>query len=154
MCRFLVYGLGMIMLAVPTSAVSAQVPLATGDRVRVSAPALAPVDLVGTLTDLRDDTLVVTVPWRERPIDVPLSSVSSLQRAWGYQTRTVRGTLIGAALGFVAGALAFDDDEVGEGAFAVAGGVVGGVIGSRIRAERWRPAPMQTRWIIGASVRF
>ncbi len=154
MGRINVYVLALVLFAVPVPGLAAQVPLAKGDRVRVSAPAFAPDDIIGTVAGVRDDTIVVDVSWRTAPVDVPLSTVASLERAWGYQTRTVRGTLIGAGLGLLAGAIAFDDDDVGQGSLMVVGAVVGGFLGSRMRVERWRAAPTEARWMIGASVEF
>lgn len=144
----------VVLLAASFREIAAQVPLATGERVRIRAPGLARDDIVGAITQVGGDTLIVEVSWRNQPVRVPLVTVASIDRAWGYQTRTVRGTVIGAALGLLAGVIVFEDDEVGEGGLLVAGAAVGGVIGSRLRVERWRAAPTSTTWIIGGSVEF
>jgi hypothetical protein len=98
------------LLAVP-AAVRAQVmeELAAGTRVRVAAPATG--RLVGTVSEVRGDTLLVLS--RGGVHALPLSSVRTLQVSRGRPTR-LASALEGGAVGLVLG---------------IAGGAAGAVLG-------------------------
>ncbi len=131
--------------------IAAQELLASGSRVRVTAPDCALRGQAATFRALRADTLVLETT------ECPLSSVTRLDVSRGERSRWARGlgvgflggALIGAAYGGThAGTDAWDlptDVAVGLGAafFGAGGGLVGGIAGYFIKTDRWEEVPLE-----------
>jgi hypothetical protein len=142
--------------------------LARGTRIRITAPALSPAPLMGTLEGPRTDSLLWRREQDERPTSLPLTTVQKLEISEGSHPETWKGGLIGALAGIGAGALigllagnyscptaAGECSSPGESAAAgailgaVAGGAVGLLIGSTRQSERWRavsPGQIRVAW--------
>jgi hypothetical protein len=150
---------GLVALAlVPFATLAAQEqppPLEPGARVRVTAPNLGVEKQQATFRALRGDTLVVTA---DSTVYCPLGHVERLDVYQGRTSHPWRGAAIGAAVGGTAGFITgvalgggcidsncFTGAQVG-GILAVAGGVVGGLIGlgvgSAIKTDRWDEVPL------------
>jgi hypothetical protein len=153
--------LGLLVAVVGSSAAVAQepAPLQPGQRVRVrSTVAHAPV-LTGAVESIGRDTLIVR---REDgaaagvATAIPFSGIAQLQVSQGRHSRWVRGMLIGAGVGAVAGAIigaaTYDEDDwlfsTGENAvlgallFTPIGALTGAVIGLQVKTERWEGVPL------------
>ena len=124
--------------------------LIPGTRVRVTAPALAPKPLVGTIKKLSDDAIELAVKGRDDVISVPRASVIRLEVSQGRSGR--KGALIGGAtlatVGIVWGAVACHDpsSEVYPWVCATIMGVTGLGAGGGFGAlvglgERWNELP-------------
>jgi hypothetical protein len=142
--------------------------LAAGARVRITATALSPAPLIGTLEGRRADSLLWLREQEERPSSLPLPTVQKLEISQGRHAETWRGGLIGALAGIGAGALiglaagnyscpttGAECSNPGESAAAgaVLGAVVGGgiglLIGSSRKSERWQavsPEQIRAAW--------
>ena len=144
-----------------------------GTRVRITAAALAR-PMIGTLEGRGLDSLVWRPEQDERLVSLPLKSVQRLEISQGRRADTWRGALIGALVGIAAGTVvglaAGSDDcpRTGLAAFgavdcftrgeaaaggaavgAIGGGVIGLLIGSSRKSERWRtvsPARLHVGW--------
>ncbi len=131
-----------------------------GARVRVTTPRLIPRQVVGEVTSLLPDTLVLTRGDDER-VAIPNLSIDLLEVSRGEdRSRGVRqgfflGGLVGAGLGGILGALGAKELPMGIEASAaigfLGGGLVGGGVGAGVGAlfppESWQayriehPAP-------------
>ncbi len=159
--RFLSTGcLGSVLLLVSASAGAGQLAtLEPGSRVRISAPIYGIEDAVGTVEDTPAGALIVgfeslpppqgATAWTLRTTNITDLDVSVDQRRYGFKgfgIGFVSGILIGAAAGLLAGRGQDDDFESDykvvplAGAFALAGGAAGLVIGSMRRDDVWVPA--------------
>jgi hypothetical protein len=138
-----------IFVGTPTEMV-AQEPLASGSRVRVTAPECELRGQAATFRALRADTLVLDTT------ECPLASVTRLDVSRGQKSHTV----IGAGIGLAAGALGavifcevvekgscelFDDDIRLEAALITGAivGALGGFVGYLIKSDRWEEVPLE-----------
>jgi hypothetical protein len=134
----------------------ADTSIAPGDRVRVTAPSMDLDKGVGSVTELKTDTLVVEMEERADALDVPLADVTKLEIR-GQQTS--RATWTGAAIGAAVGGLgltlaaaavcsggACTIEDAGYLAIAaggaVGGGLVGAGIGALIKTGGWEEVPL------------
>jgi hypothetical protein len=152
--RFLTLLTALALLPTATK-VSAQdiVPLAPGQRVRVTAPTISSTRIVGAYTHGEADTLVIAShgrTWR-----FPRSSVTALDVGRGQKSNVGKGALYGSLLGAGIGALALGSSSlcadleaagtctvVGAGGGAVGGLLVGAIVGALIKTERWEEVPL------------
>ncbi len=150
----LIAPLFLTFLAAPQAGLAAESdPLhLTGSRARLLAPALGPRRQVGTVVEVRGDTLLFTPDHQSTPALVPTESVTEIEMSRGMHSHV----LAGAGLGFLAGAVTggvigyalahtppSDDGDYGPLVGAVGAVILGGVgvgvgalIGSR-QTERW-----------------
>jgi len=163
--RLLLAGwLGSVLFVVGATEGSGQLAtLESGSRVRISAPLYGIEDAVGTVQDTPIGALVVgfeTVPppqgataWTLRNSNITDLEVSIDQRRYGFKGFGIgffSGIIIGAAAGFLAGRGQDDDFESDykviplAGAFAVAGGATGLVLGSLKQTDVWVPTSLET----------
>ncbi len=169
--RSITFVLICIFGGAPTE-ISAQEPLASGSRVRVTAPDCALRGEAATFRVLRADTLVLETT------ECPLASVTRLDVSRGRKSWVGLGIFIGVSAGAlgavvycktldVSGCKFFDDDltpaiAIGFGAL---GGLAGGIAGYFIKTDRWEEVPLERlqvslapqrdgRFALGFSVRF
>ena len=129
--------------------IAAQEPLASGSRVRVTAPECALSGQTATFRALRADTLVLETT------KCPIASVTRLDVSIGRKSNAVVGFLVGAGLGLV-GSLAvcnftdtcqvFYDNDVRGDVVTVSGlmgGALGGFVGYLIKTDRWEEVPLE-----------
>ena len=158
-----------IFVGAPTEMV-AQEPLASGSRVRVTAPECELRGQAATFRALRADTLVL------RTTECPLASVTSLDVSRGQTSYAKRGAILGFLSGIVGGIAyctaldrsrckVFDTDYTFLGAF-IGGGMgsaLGGFVGYFIKTDRWEEVPLEQLRVspqpegglaLGFSVRF
>ncbi len=124
-----------------------------GDRVRLQAPRISSGQLVGEVTQLEGDTLVLLSEGGGSIIPIPTSDLEQIAVSQGRKSNAILGLLVGAGVGIASAAgLAIwacnaDDDGCTSG--QVVGGVValsaigaglGAGIGALIKTERWREA--------------
>ena len=142
-----------ILVALPGPRVAGQeVPhVALGDRVRLSAPAIAPDPIVGTVISRGADTLTLAVVDRETPLGVPLGGVQSLDVSRGKHSHALAGLGIGVGFGLILGAIEgansqdnyLCSDSGTCAAFgAVSWGLTGLLIGALVRSEQWERVPL------------
>ncbi|MEJ2320196.1 MAG: hypothetical protein P8Y10_08530 [Gemmatimonadales bacterium] len=124
-----------------------------GDRVRLQAPRISSGRLVGEVTELEGDTLVLLSEGGGSTIAIPTSDLERIAVSQGKKSNAILGLLVGAGVG-VASAVGLsiwvcnaDDDgctsgQVVGGALAVTfiGAGLGAGIGALIKTERWREA--------------
>ena len=131
--------------------IAAQEPLASGSRVRVTAPECGLSGQAATFRALRADTLVLETT------ECPLASVTRLDVSRGQKSHA----LLGAGIGLAAGALgavvfcevvekggcelAYDDNATLKAALIVSaiGAVAGGIVGYFIKTDRWEEVPLE-----------
>ena len=92
----------------PTPAGIDTVPVLSGARIRVSAPALGPRPGVFRFAAIRGDTLLLR-PAKGNSVDttrVALANVARVEASRGWRQRALVGAGIGAVIGAVAGGLA------------------------------------------------
>ena len=138
--------------------------LATGSRVRVTAPDVLSQQAVGKVEHWTPDSLVLRLdpdpdasPSVPPPatVSVPRKSITRLEASEGVKGHAVRGACFGFLIGSVAG-LFIAEAVAGEGAdpystdfhgeevaivwagTAVLSAVLGGILGSSEKSERWR----------------
>lgn len=125
----------------------------TGERVRVRAPRVSSDRLIGNLTSLGADTLVLATERGGAIIPIATSDLAEIQVSQGKKSNTILGLTVGAGVG-VASAVglaiwACNADDDGCTAGMVAGGSLGVLavtaglgagIGALIKTERWRDA--------------
>lgn len=140
----------------PASAVD---PIASlvGERVRVSQKvrdrSSAPV--TGTLAEIRDDILRITIPDSDEPRLIQRDTVTRLEVARGRQSMWRAGLTIGATAGGLVGLIpagicagnypACADEGLTGVLFSplvlgAMGGALGAVIGGTVRGDRWEDA--------------
>jgi hypothetical protein len=156
--------LGLLLLSGPVPVESQEeTRLARGTRIRVTAPVLAMRPIIGTLDTLDEERVTWTPEHGDSILSWPRASLERLEISQGRRANTWRGALLGALsgagagliVGFVAG-----EDECPENGLAglaaadcltraeaavggtvlgaVGGGLVGLLIGSGSKSERWR----------------
>lgn len=148
-----------ILLVAPICAATAQerTPLLEpGQRVRVTAVDSGVRNRVGTLRVLKPDSIVL-----EDGLMLPVASVTKLEVSRGQQSHAVQGAVIAGGIGVIIGSLGgakncaessgWTDDPVGDcltvsilAATALGGGgaVIGAVVGSLIKTDRWEEVPL------------
>ncbi len=154
-----------------STAIAAQESLASGSRVRVTAPDCALRGQAATFRALRADTLVLETT------ECPMASVTRLDVSRGQKSHA----RLGAGIGFAAVALGTvvlcstdecntigsDKDETLAFAliFGALGGVAGGITGYFIKTDLWEEVPLERLrlslapqreggFALGVSVRF
>jgi hypothetical protein len=131
-------------------------PPAAGERVRFQAAAFGTGHRTGTVVSTDTDALLVTIAPGADPVRVPLADFERLEVARGRRGHfwtgaiigLVPGAFLGAAFGWYAGC---DDQGADCSAYssALAGGavigagtaLVGGLIGTLVKTDRWEPVP-------------
>ena len=146
---FLTFAFSTCVLVPPFLPAQEAPPVPTGSRVRVTTAADAAIPETGTLRTWSDAAFLLERADRSRA-SIPLSEVARLELSEGTHGHALLGGLIGvgAALA-VTGVLALTMEEnentswaaVG-GILAVPGGLLGLLVGSRIRTEEWREIPL------------
>ncbi len=151
-------------------------PLATGQRVRVTAPTISNVPIVGALAHLNADTFLVET--HGDTSRVPRAAVERLDVSMGQKSNAGKGALFGGLLGGGIGALALGSSSlcadleasgtcalVGAGGGGLAGLLLGALIGSTSKRDRWESASVDRlrvsfiprehgRLLLAASVSF
>ena len=142
-----------LLVALPGPRVAGQeVPhVSLGDRVRLSAPAIAAGPIVGTVISRGEDTLTLAVVGRETPLGVPLGGVQSLDISHGQHSHALAGLGIGVGFGLILGAIdgansqdsyLCSDSGTCAALGAVSWGLTGLLIGALVRSERWERVPL------------
>ena len=117
---------------------------------RVTAPSVAPKRFVGTLVEVTENDLVLTVSESERKA-VPRKDLTRLEWSRGRHGNAVKGMLFGAAIGAVTiSVVNAQDPETGEtGEYlmvaligACMGALPGAGIGALIKTEKWAELPL------------
>ncbi len=146
--RFIPFILICIFGGAPTE-MAAQEPLASGSRVRVTAPDCALRGQAATFRVLRADTLVLY------GAACPLASVTRLDVSRGQKSHAVVGSLVGAGAGALVGlamcantevcGIVSDNDIKGEvvATSVVVGGLLGLLVGYLIKTDRWEEVPLE-----------
>ena len=145
----------VVLSILPVSMVAAQdqSPILPGARVRVTTPHLPRGQLVGDVTRIDADTVVVG----STPVE--LRSVTRLDISTGRRSHSVTGLgigfLVGAGVGAILGASAATDESgscpptkctlAGAGILGVVGLPIGALVGALIRTDRWQEVPPD-RW--------
>lgn len=155
-----------LVLSAPISLLAQRaLPVAPGDRVRVTAPTVAKERLIGTVVKLGADTCWLEVEGRASPLTLPLAQVYKLEVSRGRKSKAGTGSIVGFIGGAVTGAAiaaaSIDEkeesffspdygdlsDELGSIALGaalggVAGAGVGALIGLTIKVDRWERVPL------------
>jgi hypothetical protein len=135
-------------------------PLATGTRVRITAPDVSKKRAVGWVDHWTADSLLVRRdpgPWATgadaapTTLSYPRSSITLLETSQGLKGHAVRGAafgfLVGSAAGLLVGSAAassgYSDSEIEIGIAAWAGtavvcAILGGFLGASQKTERWK----------------
>ena len=159
----------------PLTEITAQESLASGSRVRVTAPECALSGQAATFRVLRADTLVLDTA------ECPLASVTRLDVSIGRKSHILLGAGIGLATGALFGAVVYcregcvireEPEDTGDDftpafafLFGALGGAAGGIAGHFIKTDRWTEVPLERlsvsltpkrdgRFALGFSVRF
>jgi hypothetical protein len=144
----------ILALASVGDAAAQQPSLAPGQRVRVTIPALGLERHADTFVALRNDSIVLD------SVTCALSNLTRLDRYRGRGRKTWKGALIGAGSGVALGALiglarggTLDMGAWGKirgvgvmavfaAAFGETGAVVGLIVGSTLKGDRWQRVPL------------
>ncbi|MDA0747736.1 MAG: hypothetical protein O2954_14540 [bacterium] len=143
-----------------------------GSRIRITAPSLVTIDMVGTLAKLDADSLVIKTE-DGRQLVVPCTSVAKFEVSHGQQSRAKTGAVWGLLAGAIPGFLFIDFQEKTTRAtpgwnglrpgtatetnpskegFAMflllcsASTITGIVIGAEIKNERWEQVALPVRF--------
>ena len=153
-------GLFVICPAVPASAQVEEVT--PGDRVRILAPGISDTVVTGRVTEISDSSMSISpsgVEGQYESIAVPYHVIRTLEVSRQVR-RTGHGALWGAgiggfSLGFVWMTSASGDDFFGSGqsngelfwegarAGLVLGGLIGAVVGTAKKKEKWKRVPVR-----------
>lgn len=135
-------------------------PIAPGDRVRVTAPAVNPGPLHGTVVSMDPDSVVLEVEGREEPLAFSAASITALDVSRGQKGEAVLGGILGGIAGVILGVSVYNgskedcgpedslcelgnfDDSLVVLALAGVGAGVGALIGSLFKSERWEAVPL------------
>jgi hypothetical protein len=146
----LTFLLFLALLALPHPGLAQSDPLGlAGKRVRLTSAELGTRRQVGTLVEVRTDTLLFKADGQSAPSFVRTGSLTGLEVSHGKRSHVLAGVGIGLVVGVGGGAAIANaststyDEE--RGLAIVAGGVIGGLLGivsgavagSLIRTERW-----------------
>lgn len=155
--------LGVGLLLVPHPAAAQQLPLGSGERVRITAPALGLLRVAGDLASVDDSTVRMTTA--DTSLTVTMRLVERFERYAGRHNHPWRGAAIGALGGAVVGGaigwVACENYTVGtdgncldsrEGAQiimpasigigAVGGSLIGMAIGAAVQTDKWTSVPL------------
>jgi hypothetical protein len=143
--------------------------LHVGSRVRV-ATAGTPGKRAGTIAALSPDTLRLLTYEAGIELQVPVSTITSLEESQGEHTRILKGLGIGTGIGVGLGAIigyASGDDPPGflsftredkailaGGALGAVGLITGAVVGALNPREDWRPVTIPLRTARSSSPAF
>jgi hypothetical protein len=149
---------GLLLVAANVAALSAQAtthpafrePIAAGDTVQVDAPPGIPTISRARVVDLRPSAMVVHADGATSDPVVPYKQIKWLAVRRGTRGHTVAGGLIGLATGAVIVGAIYSirnqkSGNLGSTLSQVAaigagtGGIIGGVVGTTIRSDRWVP---------------
>lgn len=142
-----------VLLAASAPIASAQYirpSLSTGDRIRISAPAVLGKVTTGKFLSIEQDTLRMSPSARGAQLAVPFKAIESLELSQG--RKRALWSALGATAGLFAGGIVGghfggQGDNTGVGALAgfISGaflGLVTGAVGGALLApERWEPYP-------------
>jgi hypothetical protein len=155
-------GVAIVLLLGATRLAEAQAPdtISTQSRIRIDFVSSGhsrfgrarTQTVIGTTTDLRRDTLLLTMEPGADPIRVPRSSISGAYLSRGQMPRWeagIRGAVIPALVGAALSAAASGirrrpgDPTPAQSALSSAawGGLSGAALGAWSPEERWRPIP-------------
>lgn len=153
-----------VALFFPMIAGAQSPPLAAGMRVRVTSPRDDLKKHVGTVMELRHDSIVVT--GRLGPRTIALENIVALDVSLGRRTQIARSALLGfgggALFGGILGVAAYEEPDfffssatqmgaVSALVFGSIGLVAGGLVGALNRADHWDPRDFSVRAAIGSS---
>ena len=128
----------------------------TGGRVRVSSETLPSGAVVGTVTSVEVDAVVLTRRAGDPPVRIALDAGTKLELSVGRRSQWARGALMGATIGAVPGLLLtfgdYSSDVHGDGPSpaavaamgAVGGALVGAAVGWAIKRDEWREVRLPT----------
>jgi hypothetical protein len=171
MGRAILLLLGLLLVTSPVPAQSAP-PIGSGERVRLTLPSRhhprfgsgQPPTVLGTVSAVRGDTLVLRIDGGAGSAMVALASVVGLEVSLGVPSRA-EGAVRGAGRGVLQGVLlapliGLVSDVAGEpvpilkaaGILAAFGAVGGSIAGAIAPAERWRRVQLPSRVGMGAGV--
>ena len=149
----------VVLTAASASAQDTVSPL-PGMRLRVTARELAPKPIVGDLVQITEHEIVLAQSGSDRTV-VPRASAKRVEWSKGRHGNTVKGLLIGGAVGAAVLSVAnAQDPETGETQEYVLvalvgaglGALPGAGIGALVRTERWAELPLgNLRVTVGAT---
>ncbi len=129
------------LLPAPTMTIAQDIaPLATGQRVRVTAPTISNVPIVGAFAHMNADTFLVET--HGDTSRVPRAAVTRLDVSMGQKSNAGKGALFGGLLGGGIADLGTSGTcaLVGAGGGGLAGLLLGVLIGSASKSDRWGSA--------------
>jgi hypothetical protein len=148
--------IGLLLLPLSAAAQDPPPPLESGDRVRITAPALGVNQQVGVLHAARHDSLIVVT---DSTVAYPLWAVSRIDVYRGRKSASGIGAIVGGALGttigvlggvFVANICGIDGGSdcpdplvvgtAGGILLGAMGALLGAGVGSLFRSDRWEEA--------------
>ena len=159
-----------LMFVLPSDGSSQAVP-SPGDRIRIKQ-----VDgtvLTGTLAALSPETIQLSVGSDDRMVEVPVEGIEALEISLGRQHNYPKyfsltlaaASIVGAMIGFIA----YEDSEpcsflcipdtrtqyiaLGFAGGALVGLLLGELIGSAVREERWNPLALPAPAASGLTIR-
>jgi hypothetical protein len=120
--------------------------LAPGMRVRILAPDVFSGKVVGTITNVNDESVTVAAPDRGAPVSVSREKIARMDVSQGPRSRGT-DALIGLGIGAIAGALVANNQTAGivgrgtvDALVAAIGAGLGALIGVAIPpGEHWKP---------------
>jgi hypothetical protein len=139
-------------LPIPLAA-QVRLPLAPGQRVRVTAPSASMRNEVATIEAITADTLVLVRMWAGQSLRsaVPLASVQGMDMSRRRRGHAGVGAALGGMLGFIAGTIADRQCERTCGIIciclyrpvgAVVGLGLGAICGAGWKTDLWEPVPL------------
>jgi len=152
-------------VAVDLAAQQTAPALKLGDRVRVLVPTTEEPYL-GTIQALGSDTLLLAIEGDRDPLVLSLADMTSLELSRGVKSRWATGAALGAGtlglIGFAVDCTTSDEESMvwgggcGDGKYTLilgaAGAVIGGLIGSTVKVERWEEIPLDVLRIEASAV--
>jgi hypothetical protein len=157
----LAWTLPCLMVAAAASAAQDDVVPVPGTRLRVTAAAVSPKPLVGTLVGITEREVVLALSASDRKT-VPRADLTRLEWSQGRRGNAVKGLIVGAVLGAgILSAINAQDPETGDAKeYAVValvgaglGALPGAGVGALIKTERWAELPVAKLRVAVAPVR-
>jgi hypothetical protein len=140
-----------LLLAAPC-VVDAQAPVGPGTRVRILAPSAADTLITGTVVAIDSASLLLAAGFDTAGVHVPLSAIRRLEVAADRGRSGGTAGLVGLLLGGAAGYVLFsgcghaeactDTRTIGIAGAAVAGMLMGNLIGRNAGGDSWRTVPV------------